>query len=178
MKFAGHRNSKTLVGHYLDNMSNVDSAAAFLTLKPRQDLTEDFCSASIKRDPNLRHSLPTKNQEELKQRWDYINLLEQIKDLSGQVMAATTEEACKELTARQHYLYKQQQKLINKELANYYRTKQWVHTTQCEVDDQGKWHCSYFKREKCDEIVGAVAIISEPSALAMKTPDKVGQLRV
>ena len=28
MKFAGHRNPKTLVGHYLDNMSNVDGAAA------------------------------------------------------------------------------------------------------------------------------------------------------
>jgi len=27
--------------------------------------------------------------------------------------------------------------------------------------------------EKCDEIVGAVAIMSEPSALAMKTPDEV-----
>ncbi|KAN0101619.1 Protein of unknown function (DUF3435) domain containing protein [Hyaloscypha variabilis] len=129
MKFAGHRNSTTLVGHYLDDMSNVDGAAAFLNLEPRRDLTEDFRSASMKRDPNLRHSLLTKNREELKQRWDYINLSEQIKDLSVQVTATTTGEACKELTAQRHYLYKQRQKLINKELANYHRTQQRVHTT-------------------------------------------------
>jgi len=30
MKFAGHRNSKTLVGYYLDDMSNADSVAAHL----------------------------------------------------------------------------------------------------------------------------------------------------
>jgi hypothetical protein len=41
MKFAAHRNSKTLIGHYLDDMSNVDGAAAFLGLEPRRDLTED-----------------------------------------------------------------------------------------------------------------------------------------
>jgi hypothetical protein len=68
MKFAGHRNSKTLVGHYLDDMSNIDGVAAFLNLEPRRDLIEDFRSASIKRDPNLRHSLLIKNREELKQR--------------------------------------------------------------------------------------------------------------
>ena len=42
MKFAAHKNSKTLVGHYLNDMSNVDGAAVFLGLEPRWDLTEDF----------------------------------------------------------------------------------------------------------------------------------------
>ena len=51
MKFAAHRNSKTLVGHYLDDMSNVDGAAVFLGLKLRRDLTKDFRSTSIKRNP-------------------------------------------------------------------------------------------------------------------------------
>ncbi len=53
MKFAAHRNSKTLVSHYLDDMSNVDGAAVFLRLEPQRDLTEDFCSASMKRNPDL-----------------------------------------------------------------------------------------------------------------------------
>jgi hypothetical protein len=53
MKFAGHRNSKTLVGHYLDDMSNVDGAIAFLNLEPRRDLIKDFRFTSIKRDLNL-----------------------------------------------------------------------------------------------------------------------------
>ena len=30
--------------------------------------------------------------------------------------------------------------------ANYRRTQRRVHTTQCEVDDQGEWHRSYFDR--------------------------------
>jgi hypothetical protein len=53
MKFAAHRNLKTLVGHYLDNMSNVDGAVVFLGLEPRRDLIEDFRSASIKRSLDL-----------------------------------------------------------------------------------------------------------------------------
>src|SRR5438045_1264659 len=56
MKFAAHRNSKTLVGHYLDDTSNVDGAATFLGLEPRRDLTEDFRSASMRRNPSLRRS--------------------------------------------------------------------------------------------------------------------------
>jgi hypothetical protein len=33
MKFIRHRNPKTLVSYYLDNMSNMDSVVAFLKLK-------------------------------------------------------------------------------------------------------------------------------------------------
>ncbi len=47
MKFAAHRNSKTLVGHYLDDMSNVDGAAVFLGLEPRRDLTEAVAGVGI-----------------------------------------------------------------------------------------------------------------------------------
>jgi hypothetical protein len=53
IKFAGHKNSKTLVGYYLDDISNVDSVAAFLNLELRRDLIKDFRSTSIKRDLNL-----------------------------------------------------------------------------------------------------------------------------
>lgn len=61
MKFAAHRNPRTLVGHYLDNTSNVDGAAVFLGLEPRRDLTEDFRSASMKRHPDLPQSIPSKS---------------------------------------------------------------------------------------------------------------------
>jgi hypothetical protein len=47
MKFVAHRNPKTLVSHYLDDMSNVDGAAAFLKLKAQGDLMEDFRSTSM-----------------------------------------------------------------------------------------------------------------------------------
>jgi hypothetical protein len=119
MKFAGHRNLKTLVSHYLNDMSNMDGAAAFLGLKPRRDLIEDFRSASIKRNPDLRHLLSAKNQDELKQRRDFIDLCKQIEHLSAQITAAIMEEERKKLKAQRRYVYDQRQKLINKELENY-----------------------------------------------------------
>jgi hypothetical protein len=67
IKFARHRNLKTLIGHYLDDISNIDGVAAFLNLKPRRDLIEDFRSAFIKRNLNLWHLLLIKNQDKLKQ---------------------------------------------------------------------------------------------------------------
>src|SRR5271156_4600944 len=146
MKFAAHRNSNTLVGHYLDDMSNVDGAAAFLGLEPRRDLTEDFRSASMRRNPDLQHSLPTKNLDELKHRQDFIALCGQIENLSVQITAAFTEEARRELGAQRRHIYDQRQKLINKELENCRRIQRRVHTTQCEGGDQGEWHRSYFDR--------------------------------
>ncbi|KAH6667430.1 hypothetical protein B0J14DRAFT_489712 [Halenospora varia] len=123
MKFAAHRNSKTLVGHYLDDMSNVDGAAVFLGLEPRRDLTEDFRSASMKRNPDLQHSLPGKCLDELRQRRDFTDLGEQIDNLSAQITAAITEKGRQELKAQRRYVYDQRQKLINEELANYRRTQ-------------------------------------------------------
>jgi hypothetical protein len=99
MKYAAHRNSKTLVGHYLDDISNVDGAAVFLGLEPQQDLTEDFRSASIRRNPDLRHLLLAKCLDELRQRRDFTDLGEQIDDLSAQITAAITEKGRQELKA-------------------------------------------------------------------------------
>ena len=138
MKFAAHRNSKTLVGHYLDDMSNVDGAAVFLGLEQRRDLTEDFRSASMRRNPDLRHSLPAKCLDELRQRRDFTDLGERINKLSPQITAAITEKERQGLKAQRRYVYDQRQKLIDEELANYRRAQQRVHTTQCEVDDQGE----------------------------------------
>jgi hypothetical protein len=53
IKFAVYRNLKTLVRHYLDNISNVDSVAVFLSLELRRDLIEDFRSTSIRRNLDL-----------------------------------------------------------------------------------------------------------------------------
>jgi hypothetical protein len=146
MKFAGHRNSKTLVGHYLDDMSNIDGAAAFLGLEPRRDITEDFRSASMGRNPVLRHSLPAKDQEELEQRRDYVELCEQIEKLSLQIKAALTEDVREELKLQQHQLYFQRRRLRGIELDKYRKSQRRVYRTQLEAHDDGDWHRSYFDR--------------------------------
>lgn len=53
MKFTAYRNLKILIGHYLNDMSNVDGVAVFLGLEPGRDLIEDFRFAFIKRNPDL-----------------------------------------------------------------------------------------------------------------------------
>jgi hypothetical protein len=53
----------------------------------------------MRRNPDLRHSLPTKNLDELKHRQDFIALCQEIENLSVQITAAIPEEACKELKA-------------------------------------------------------------------------------
>jgi hypothetical protein len=146
MKFCGHRNPKTISGHYLDDMSNVDGAAVYLGLEQRQDITQDFRAASMKRNPDLQHSLPAKNLDELKQRRDFVDLCEQIENLSLQVNASIIEKGRKELQTQRRHVYKQRQKLISAELANYRRTQLRLCTTQCEESDQGEWHRSYFDR--------------------------------
>ena len=129
MKFCGHRNPKTIVGYYLDDMSNVDGAAAYLGLEPRRDLTQDFRSASMRRNPDLRHSFPAKNLDQLKQRRDFTVLCEQINTLSAKIIDATLEEVRKELNLQRRYVYDQRQKLIDEDLANYRKTQQRVCTT-------------------------------------------------
>ncbi|PVH89162.1 hypothetical protein DL98DRAFT_523965 [Cadophora sp. DSE1049] len=74
-----YSNSKTLVGYYLDNMSNINSAVVFLGLEPWRDLIEDFRSASLRRTPNLQQRL----------RRGFTDLGEQIDNLSAQIKAAT-----------------------------------------------------------------------------------------
>ncbi len=82
IKFCGHRNPKTISGYYLDNISNVDGAVVYLGLEQQQDIIQDFRAASIKRNPDLQHLLLAKNLDELKQRRDFVDLCEQIENLS------------------------------------------------------------------------------------------------
>jgi len=145
MKFAGHRNSKTLVGHYLCDMSNVDGAAAFLGLEPRRDITEDFRSASMGRNPGLLHSLPANILEELEQRDEYVQICREIESLSLQIQAALTEEARYELKTRQNRLYYQRRKLRDAEVDKYKKSQRRVYDTHCEVHE-GDWRRGYFDR--------------------------------
>ena len=61
----------------------------------------------MRRNPNLRRSLLAMNLDELKLRRDYIDLCEQIENLSAQIIAAITEEVRKALKARRYDIYNQ-----------------------------------------------------------------------
>ncbi|KAK4205477.1 hypothetical protein QBC40DRAFT_157584, partial [Triangularia verruculosa] len=74
IKFAKHKNIKTLINYYLDDISNVDGAAAFLNLEWKRNFTEDFRSMSIRKIPDILFSLPSKDLEKLERRKDFVKL--------------------------------------------------------------------------------------------------------
>jgi hypothetical protein len=167
MKFAAHRNPKTLVGHYLDDMSNVDGAAAFLKLKARGDLTEDFRSASMGKTSDIQHSLAAKNLQDLKQRQDYMDLSEQLQNLVG-----------KEFQTQRRYLYDQRQKLVDKELENQRNNPHRVHNTDSNGDQKGEWQRSYFDRvvrhmaPERDRLANTLLL-----AASLRSPEGISALR-
>ncbi|KAH8655514.1 hypothetical protein BX600DRAFT_525660 [Xylariales sp. PMI_506] len=144
MKFAGHRNSKTLVGHYLDDMSNVDGAAAFLNLNARRNVTEDFRSASMKRNPGLRHSLPAKVSEELQNRPDYITLCEEIKSLSVRMKSTQADDVRKELKIQLDQTYFKRRQLRETERTQYLKQQKQEYDIKPDNHDGGDWRRSYF----------------------------------
>lgn len=100
MKFTRYRNLKTLVDYYLDDISTIDGVATFLRLEKRRDLTKDFRSTSIGRNPNLQQSLLAKTLDKLKYRQDFLSLKERIEMLGSQINTTIIEDARRELKAK------------------------------------------------------------------------------
>lgn len=114
-KFAAQRNVNTLVNHYLHALTTVDGAACYLGLQPRNDLTEEFRTATMKRNPDLQQSIPSKLQNELKSRDDYVAITRQIEDVSLQIKTATDDAARDQLKDERLKLYYSRAKLRRKE---------------------------------------------------------------
>ena len=178
MKFAAHRNPRTLVGHYLDDTSNVDGTAVFLGLELRRNLAEDFRSASMKRTADFPRSIPSERLDELKHRPQFVALCEQIEDLSLQLTADITEGERKELKAKRRQAYDRRQLLVDEELENYHKLRRRVETTQSEADDHGDWRRSYFNRvvrhmvPERDRLARTL-----PLAVPLRSPEGISALR-
>ena len=167
MKFAGHRNSKTLVGYYLSDENKVDGTAAFLKLDARGDLTEDFRSESMGKTSDIQHSLAANILHDLKQRQDYMDLSEQLRNLVGT-----------EFRTQRRYLYDQRQKLVDKELENQRNNPHRVHNTDSNGDQKGEWQRSYFDRvvrhmvPERDRLANTL-----PLAASLRSPEGISALR-
>lgn len=167
MKFAGHRNSKTLVGHYLSDENKLDGAATFLNLDIRGDLTEDFRSVSMGKDLDIQYSLTADILHDLKQRQDYMDLSEQIQNLVG-----------KEFRTQRRHLYDQRHKLVTKELKNLRNNSHRVHSTDSNGDQKGEWQRSYFDRvvrhmvPERDRLANTL-----PLAASLRSPEGISALR-
>ncbi|KAJ8129724.1 hypothetical protein O1611_g3906 [Lasiodiplodia mahajangana] len=66
-------------------------------LDPRNNLTEDFRTATMKRNPDLEQSLPSSMKEEIENRDEYVALTGQIENLALQIKAATNKKTVSQL---------------------------------------------------------------------------------
>ncbi|KAK0704279.1 hypothetical protein B0T21DRAFT_299173, partial [Apiosordaria backusii] len=119
LKFATQKNPKVLGNYYLNDLTTVDGTSYFLGMKPRTDLTKDFCTVKIKRNPDIGQSLLSNMREELQQQDEYISITEEIEKLTLQIKTATDSKDLSKLKDEQTAIYKQQAKLGKEKLTNY-----------------------------------------------------------
>ncbi|KAK3935222.1 hypothetical protein QBC46DRAFT_462211 [Diplogelasinospora grovesii] len=102
------QNLGVLNNHYLYDLTTVNGASCYLGIKTRTDLTEDFRTVIIRRNPDLGQSLPPSMREEL-----------DIKNLTLKIERTANKEERNRLKAKRITIYKSHAKLKKEELKKY-----------------------------------------------------------
>jgi len=146
MKFAAQRNIRTLQGHYLHDLTTIDGAACYLGMQPRNDLTGDFRTATMKRNPDLQQSLPSRLKEELDSREEYIALTRQIEALTLHIKTTTDQETLGQLKDRRAKAYKSRAKLQREGGEKFRQSQKRIPKAEREAHRQSDWRRTHFDR--------------------------------
>jgi hypothetical protein len=119
LKFALQKSSRVLGNYYLYDLTIVNGALCYLGIKPRTDLTEDFRTAKIRRNPDIGQSLPFNIRDELQQRDEYVLITKEIKKLKHQIKNIINENELCKLKAARTTAYRHCSVLEKKELKKY-----------------------------------------------------------
>ncbi|KAB5515368.1 hypothetical protein GE09DRAFT_1046046 [Coniochaeta sp. 2T2.1] len=138
LKFAAQRNPKVLGNHYLSDLTTVDGTSCFLGMKLRTDLTEDFRTAKMKRNPDIGQSLPSNMREELQQRDEYVAITGEIEKLTDKIKTATDDKDLTKLKDERTAAYRRRAKLGKEELTNYRSNAKRVHPNQRKHQHKGE----------------------------------------
>ncbi len=145
-QFAAQRNLKTLVGHYLHTLTTIDGAACYLGIEPRNDLTQDFRTATMKRNPDLRQSLPSKMQEELQSRRDYVAVTQLIQNLNLQIKATVDQESLDRLKGERSKAYKTRAGIEHEETETFRQSQKRAAQAERETHRLSDWRRTHFDR--------------------------------
>lgn len=145
LKFAAQKNEKVLRGYYLYDLTTVDGPSCFPNLKPRTDLTVDFRTATMRRNPDLKQSLPSSMREELHQRDDYILVSTEIENLASRIDAAEDEEESDQLKVERKAAYKRRRKLEDDKLKKYRKTTKRVHPDRRKLQQGEKYRVDLYR---------------------------------
>jgi hypothetical protein len=96
LKYADQQNSAVLRRNYLGSMNTIDGTGCFLGMDVRQDLTEDFRSATMRWILDLLLGLSSQAQAELGQQDDWMKLSQNIKDLTFRIEQEGISDATRE----------------------------------------------------------------------------------
>lgn len=148
LKFAGQRNPKVLLNHYLDDMWTVDGAAIFLGMNPRKDLTTDFRSATMKKSAQLSQTLPSKVKAELENRKDYVCLTDDLDRLELRIASAVEKKPADQLKAERSRLYEKRRKLEQQALKEYQESQVRAYPIKPKEHEQRDWRKGHFDRTR------------------------------
>ncbi|KAH0542349.1 hypothetical protein FGG08_003287 [Glutinoglossum americanum] len=138
MKFAGHIDSSTFLNSYMAQISTVDGQASFLGQKLRGDHIEDLRGMSLRRHPQLWHSLPAKIRCDLECRSDLIALQKDIDTLTEKIV----QEGSKQDRVFRQQLYDKKRRIITIEL----RKQQALQPRRLKSHTAHETHLEDFRR--------------------------------
>jgi len=128
-------------------MNTVDGAASYLGMDIRNDLTEDFRSATMKWNSDLPLELRAKEKAELEHNEQYTALTRLIERLSLQINDENTpEEARQRLREQRSLAYSKRRKLERNKLRECQQNQPKVYPTERKAYEENDWRRDHFLR--------------------------------
>ncbi|KAF4998781.1 hypothetical protein FDECE_11709 [Fusarium decemcellulare] len=147
LKYADQQNSAVLRRNYLGSMNTIDGAGCFLGMDLRQDLTEDFRSASMRWIMDLPLGLSAQAQAELEQQDDWMKISQNIKLLTLQIEHDGTSGITREqLKARRKQCYVKRRQLEATKLREIQKNQPLEYSGERKPHEQSDWRHGHFAR--------------------------------
>jgi hypothetical protein len=128
-------------------MNTVDGAASYLGMDIRNDLTEDFRSATLRWNKDLPLELPAKGKAELEQNEEYVALTRLIESLYLHINDENTPpEARQRLREQRSLAYSKRRKLERNKLREYQQSQPKVYPTERKAYEENDWRRDHFLR--------------------------------
>lgn len=148
LKFASQNNTNVLVNNYLGPVSSVDGTSTYHGLPPRKDLAEDFLSATMKWNPDLRFHLSPKKRQEIETSQPYLSLTNEIHSLSCKIAVSDAEDTAILLKAQRAVAYRKRQALFDSELRKLQLSQKLNYDTGRPAYQETNWQKGHFERIK------------------------------
>jgi len=127
-------------------MSTVDGAAIFLGMTPRNDLTADFRSATMRRNAQLPQTLPANIKAELETRDDYARLTKELEFLEIRIRTARDEMSAQQIREERSQLYCKRRMLEQAALKRYQDSQVGTYLSRPAVHEHNDWRKDHFER--------------------------------